>query len=106
MPPDPDEMPLREFTDAKGATWWVWETQPTSSTVRSDYRGGWLTFESGQLRRRLAPIPEGWGEASEEQLRLLCLEAKADRLRTPLTPGSMLAIPRTLGDAPGAAGGP
>src|SRR2546430_9317719 len=30
---------------------------------------GWLAFESGESRRRLAPIPKEWHELPEEQLR-------------------------------------
>ncbi len=29
---------------------------------------GWIAFESGDERRRLAPIPPGWHELTEEQL--------------------------------------
>lgn len=32
---------------------------------------GWLAFECGDERRRLAPIPEGWFELSEDRLRAL-----------------------------------
>ena len=74
-------MPLREFTDSRGATWRVWATQPLSENVRPDLRGGWLTFEQGTLRRRLAPIPEGWAELPEEGLRRLCTQATPQRER-------------------------
>lgn len=33
--------------------------------------GGWLAFESETERRRLAPIPDGWHELSEEALQRL-----------------------------------
>src|SRR5437868_13124392 len=32
---------------------------------------GWLAFESNGMRRRIAPIPEGWHVLSEEDLREL-----------------------------------
>jgi len=38
--------------------------------------GGWLAFECGDERRRLAPIPEQWHELSEEQLRALLQRAE------------------------------
>lgn len=38
---------------------------------------GWLAFQAGTERRRLAPIPEQWSTLSEEEL--LRLLARADR---------------------------
>ena len=38
--------------------------------------GGWLAFESGRVRRRLAPIPEGWHELSDAELRELLRSAE------------------------------
>lgn len=37
--------------------------------VSSEYRDGWLCFESdvGE-KRRLAPVPEGWAEAGPDRL--------------------------------------
>jgi hypothetical protein len=63
-------MPYREFTDPDGAEWRAWETRPAAgANVRNALAGGWLSFQSGRQRRRLAPVPEGWGEQSDEQLR-------------------------------------
>ena len=62
-------MASRIFVDAEGRTWRVWSTIPGGrSVLRSEFAGGWLTFESGEERRRLAPIPVGWESASETQL--------------------------------------
>jgi hypothetical protein len=36
--------------------------------LHSGAGAGWLCFESGGDRRRLAPIPEDWATASDEQL--------------------------------------
>ncbi len=37
--------------------------------VSSEYRDGWLCFESDRgERRRLAPVPEGWNEAGPDKL--------------------------------------
>lgn len=41
------------------------------------YGGGWLTFESLTEKRRLIPIPSGWEEMSNEELRVLCQKAKS-----------------------------
>jgi hypothetical protein len=66
-------MALREFCDSHGIFWTVWSTIPGArSSVPESLQGGWLTFESGNERRRLAPIPRDWEETSEERLRLFC----------------------------------
>ena len=65
-------MPLRELQDTDGPTWRVWDTVPdTTSGLLGDYRGGWLTFDNGRERRRLAPVPSDWVEMSDDRLRLL-----------------------------------
>jgi hypothetical protein len=79
-------MALREFTDARGNAWRVWETRPTSHRLRPEFASGWLTFEQGAeasatARRRLAPIPDGWVDLPEEDLRRLCLTAARERPR-------------------------
>jgi len=68
---------IREFTDSKGVTWRVWATYPVHviSTAEA-YRGGWLTFQSGNSRRRLAPVPPSWQDASPARLELLCGNAE------------------------------
>ena len=64
---------LREFIDARGILWTVWSTVPSSRAgVPEPLRGGWLTFESSNERRRLAPIPRNWEEASQEKMQLFC----------------------------------
>ena len=78
-------MALREFQDSKGNPWRVWDTLPQTGRVREEYQRGWLTFEQGEQassRKRLAPIPAGWAELPESELRRLCVEAKAERPRT------------------------
>ena len=65
-------MALREFTDPSGDRWQVWETAPvTQAALSEEYRGGWLTFDNGAERRRLAPVPEAWSALSDERLALL-----------------------------------
>jgi hypothetical protein len=70
-------MALREFIDGVGTLWTVWSTVPSSrSSVPENLREGWLTFESGNERRRLAPIPRSWEDASVERLHLFCAAAE------------------------------
>lgn len=75
------DMPHREFVDADGHRWWVWEVHPTPAAdgrlpVRADHAGGWLAFECDMQRRRLIPVPSGWAEADEPELRRLCRRAE------------------------------
>lgn len=75
-------MPIREFIDAAGIPWQVWSTIPYTTGVAGTLQRGWLTFESAAERRRLAPIPLDWENATIAELREFC--AKAERtMRTP-----------------------
>ena len=89
-------MALREFRDAFGRHWRVWDVQPLHLerrratlgppegqperrqrwdlrlVVAEELRGGWLTFETERHRKRLAPIPEGWELMTAEHLEQLC----------------------------------
>jgi hypothetical protein len=77
-------MAYREFQDSMGTTWTVWDTYPTRPEVMDEtWRGGWLTFESGAVRRRLAPIPKGWSDAATARLELMCKAAEASPRATP-----------------------
>jgi hypothetical protein len=98
--PEPERPPSsRTFTDRDGVVWQVWEVRPSlmerrlmrerrevarrdaprrqSSGARSlvavheSLRDGWLAFRSDREHRRRAPIPHGWAELSEEELREL-----------------------------------
>ena len=72
-------MALREFTDRHGREWRVWETYPRAVQVGHlplRNPGGWLTFESGAEKRRLAPIPEGWDGHDTPGLLLLLTKAE------------------------------
>jgi hypothetical protein len=84
----------RQFFDAKGASWDVWDVSPhdlsrfdydrrTSSRVRGDapraveasvypeLREGWLCFQSATEKRRFAPIPSDWYELPDAVLRVM-----------------------------------
>jgi hypothetical protein len=65
-------MALREFEDGRGQRWRVWDTVPARTEGLDDnYRGGWLTFDNGMERRRLAPVPPSWAQLPAERLALL-----------------------------------
>jgi hypothetical protein len=95
-------MAQREFIDSKRTTWTVWDVYPTlgdrrgpfadrrhflretverraitasSLRVSPEFAGGWLAFQAGEERRRLAPIPIDWEAATPSQLEQLCAAA-------------------------------
>jgi hypothetical protein len=37
--------------------------------------GGWVAFQAGPQRRRLAPVPDGWQRLSDAELAGLCRQA-------------------------------
>ena len=60
----------RRFTERRRAS-------TIRATVSSGYEQGWLTFESSEDKRRLAPVPSGWEHYPPERLELLCRMARA-----------------------------
>lgn len=100
-------MAHREFLDAEGMKWDVWEVNPSvveheleqvrlaqsvvpdtvdharrhGALVASALSSGWLCFESGEVKRRLAPVPPGWSTFNDHELALLCERATAARSR-------------------------
>lgn len=60
-----------------------------SGMVAASLNAGWLAFEGGGERRRLAPIPPWWDRCSEEELARLCARAApvASALRNPQPAG-------------------
>jgi len=86
-------MAKRQIQDIRGLVWDVWDVVPrdvlgSAYDRRSSDRvpdgaespqllllpeleHGWLCFQSGAERRRLAPIPPSWFEFSEVSLRAL-----------------------------------
>jgi len=88
-------MPKRQFHDATGASWDVWDVRP-SDAARSSYdrrgadresssseaplstlpldpmlQNGWLCFQAGVERRRFAPSPPDWWELPDGVLRVM-----------------------------------
>ena len=78
-------MPLREFVDAHGRDWKVWDTRPETraeaAAVLGAFHDGWLTFEHEALRRRLVPIPANWETLPDAELSRLCIEASPEMPR-------------------------
>ena len=52
----------------ENAEWDVWDVRPQAraASVGSGMENGWLCFQSGSRRRRLAPIPENWNDLSDD----------------------------------------
>lgn len=70
---------MRQFADAAGVEWQVFEVRRTSETdgaVTPGRERGWLAFASAVERRRLAPIPPNWESVAEEGLADLCATAE------------------------------
>jgi hypothetical protein len=72
-------MSYREFVSEDGRHWRAWNTFPADTRPRgvaSAMVDGWLTFEHGSERLRIAPPPSGWEVASDDQLRRWLREAR------------------------------
>ena len=103
-------MAHREFTDSTRITWNVWDVYPTLGDRRAtspdrrrflretaerrtafnlahvspEYAQGWLAFQAGPERRRLAPVPTGWDGLDDRDLeRLLEVATPVGRSRRP-----------------------
>ena len=95
-------MSYRRFTDGKGRQWEVWEVHPSAVerrmntdattataprerrrhrrfrlTMPPELRSGWLAFQRGANKIRLAPIPSGWVHLSDDELAQLAQRATA-----------------------------
>jgi hypothetical protein len=93
-------MTFREFVDPDGRSWEAWEVRPIAIERRlnedrravprfaqdrrnadlqfalhGSLREGWLTFQHGDDRRRISPIPIGWTAVSEAELIAMLAEA-------------------------------
>lgn len=102
----PTSTPLssetREFTDVLGNQWIVWEVYPRllerrlmrerrslrrgtlerrheavgRATLPRQILGGWLAFQSSHERRRVIPVPDGWEDLDDRDLRGLLAVSK------------------------------
>ena len=50
-------------------------SDPGAAFPHRELADGWLCFESGSEKRRVAPIPAGWEEFTGAQLETLCQSA-------------------------------
>ena len=69
-------MAHRTIVDEQEQVWDVFAVSTVASTARrvlvqADLQSGWLAFQCGEQRRRLAPLPPGWDEMSDTALRAL-----------------------------------
>lgn len=85
-------MAVRTFGSPDGTTWNVWDVIPEKVADLGAARGshlpaalvdGWLCFDCGWEKRRLAPLPPGWAARTEAELWFLCRAAEPVRARTP-----------------------
>lgn len=77
-----EAMGHRTFVDQHGGEWEVWDTTPAKE-VSHTLSGGWLTFQCGAEKRRLAPVPLYWLNAPEAELHRLLDAAR------PVTPSTL-----------------
>ena len=73
------DVASRSFEDSTGVIWDVFEVHRTSETLRGVSAGlekGWLSFVSDIGKRRLAPFPTVWREATDQELERLCSQAR------------------------------
>ncbi|MBA3670643.1 MAG: hypothetical protein H0W68_01295 [Gemmatimonadaceae bacterium] len=104
-------MANRKFSDGAGVRWEAWEVYPTLSERRlvrdrrvvaraardrrqreeawrpriaADYARGWIAFQSGVERRRLAPSEDLQGLTDEELRALLARAGPVGRARRPV----------------------
>lgn len=77
-------MAVRNFESPDGTMWSVWEVIPGrvsefrssfGSHLPRDLANGWLCFDCGTEKRRLAPLPQGWAERPEADLLFWCRAA-------------------------------
>jgi hypothetical protein len=82
----------RHITDSQGRRWDVWEVDPRdlnrfaydrrgsgrdervdtlAAAVHPELSEGWICFQSGEERRRFAPIPPGWIGLPDSVLRVM-----------------------------------
>lgn len=59
------------------------EEKLARSPVAVEFAAGWLCFETGGEKRRLAPVPDAWGRADDETLEEWCGLAKPVVRRPP-----------------------
>ena len=83
-------MAVRTFEAPDGSMWSVWDVVPGKvSDFRSSHGShlptaladGWLCFDCGTEKRRLAPLPPEWDARTDEELWFWCRAAIPVRAR-------------------------
>ena len=64
---------MRTVADSAGTEWTIFEVKKTAAGdqwtyLPEQFGNGWLCFESAVAKRRLTPVPRGWGDLSDAQL--------------------------------------
>jgi hypothetical protein len=81
----PPMQTSRNVRAADGRDWRVFAVFPSSRrgrpVVRDTFAAGWLSFDSDDETRRLAPIPEKWGDLPDEEILKLCERAEPSARR-------------------------
>jgi len=72
---------MRHFIDSTGVQWTVFEvkrgeTQEKWSYLPDEFGDGWLCFDSRFSKRRLTTVPNGWRDASDEELERMMRTAR------------------------------
>jgi hypothetical protein len=76
---------MRELRDADGVEWTVFEVKRASAArdlVPGLMKTGWLCFENGTHKKRIAPIPAGWEELSDAALLALARDVSPQPKRS------------------------
>jgi len=64
---------MRTVTDSNRTVWTIFEVKKTGAAdqwtyLPEQFGNGWLCFESDIAKRRLTPVPPGWGRMSDIDL--------------------------------------
>ena len=92
-------MASRSFEDSSGVLWEVFEVRRTSANpggVSHGLEKGWLTFQSSEGKRRLAPFPPEWSEAEAPELERLCAAARIANAPRFADATARIAAPRVV----------
>ena len=74
---------MRQFTDHDGQTWLAYTVGASTYGIDvsrlhlpEEYSDGWLAVECGDQKFRIAPVPAGWADMSNDELCALLAQAR------------------------------